>query len=263
VLLATKALTDGTPTGNFDSVQSSPSNGQGYGGVSVVVKGSGASVATVVAGVPVICGFWNSSNNSTPVALPLERLGVQNNDLILVYTSGAATLTPPSGYGAAITSNNTTLYTHTWLTGDSTSPSFALAGGAYANFDVFIIRRSDGVGAPTLDTSASNSHSGSGVSAAPPSISPAGTNELQFAYYGTHQQGSGTWSAVTNTGLTEEDTNSGGPCSRTAWKEGISSATSGSLTATLSGTTDLTALSVLIGVPAVAGTGQSVVFTAT
>jgi len=216
--MADKVLTDGTPTGTFDATVTG-AKANLFFGMSIVVKASGAAAATLASAQPTVCGFCNDELNTSTVTLLLDRLNVQNNDLVVFAASGPDTVTsPPSGYTQQSSQLGAIIYTHPWLTGDTTAPVFTFSAGSFKAWAVALIRQT-GVGsggvnqdqiAVTTATATSN------PTTTTTTQTPAGANDLLLVVFGSSTTIAGTWSAVT-AGLTDEVINPSGPGLRFGW----------------------------------------------
>lgn len=201
ILLADRALTNGTPTGNFDATGGIWSTIYARGGFQLAIKVAGSSTATAQAVPPSVGGMltyrWLSAN--APVQPNLSALAVQNNDLVVVsfIPDGSTTINPPSGYTAIDSpSGNPGLFQHIWHTGDSTSPSFSFTGSSgYVTPSVAIIRGSGTGVAPQIDQHAFN-YSASASSMSAPSLTPTTNTDLLLLIYGNGANSGGTWTTV-------------------------------------------------------------------
>jgi len=224
--LADKALSNGTPTGDFEASVSSPS--VLHFGMQIALKASGAAAATLAAARPAICGLYNElTASATPFnqTLLLEQINVQDGDIVAVLISGPEFVTtPPSGYTARASSNlGALLYTKTWSTGDSKSPVFTFDGNSgshYRGIDVALIRKVGvDVNSVNFDQVAQATASGTTtVTVTVGTLTPANANELLIVFFGSSTTNGGTISSVTG-GLTVEENNPAGPLSYYGWAQ--------------------------------------------
>lgn len=206
-----KVLTDGSPTGDFDATGFASANDSHFG-MSIALKTAGATAATLAAPRPTFGALWNYDNNAASFTVPLDHLGVQNGDLVLLFTSGLSSVSLLSGWTQLAGSvQGARIFYRTWSIGDSTTPAFTVTGGNYVSADAVVLRKA-GASAinPTIDTSGINSATGT---VSTPSLTPAAAAEMLLAYFGTRVANAGTWSGVT-AGLNNIDINTVGPCLR-------------------------------------------------
>lgn len=273
--MADKALTDGTPTGDFNSSIGSAGTNVHFG-AQIALKASGAAATTVAAAYPRIAGIKNFDLSTNSQALDLLQLNVQDGDLVVFFCANGATTagtvsSPPSGYTAQTNTLSACVYTHLWSTGDTKTPTFGFSGTTgFRNMLVLLIRKvgvsASGVSVDLCDVARVTGSSPLSVTSN--SITPATAYDLLIEYIAGGGGGatpSGTWSALSNTGLTDEDVMSAGPCSRLSWLQPASNPT-GTFAATLTTTSlsELSATTLLFKIGAGAGAvARPVVFICT
>lgn len=259
--MADKALTDGTPTGNFDATISGVVN-ELYFGMSIALKASGAAAATLAVARPVVCGFYNDNTNTTSsYALDLTRLNVQDQDMVVFAMSGIDTVSAaPSGYTQRSSQTGALLYTNIWSTGDTKAPSWTFnnTGGTPARAIAVALVRKQGSsppGALKQDQLANTTQAGTtAITGTTTAQTPASTSELLIVLFGSTTQTSGSWSAVT-AGVTDELI-ALGPGMRFGWILPAASPTSAlSATWTIIGSTSVATTAQLIAAGTNAGGG--------
>jgi hypothetical protein len=225
-----KTLTDGTPTGDIDTTCSTTQYPQF--GMSIALKTSGASAATPAAPRPTVAGLFNIIQNIATLALPIDHMLVQDSDLLVLLTCGVGSAQTLSGWTQVAALQGANVFTKTWHTGDSGTPTFSITAGitSWVAADLIILRKQ---GVSTFNVVADTTGTGSGASSATaPSITPATAVDLLLVYFGGHASGAGSWSGVT-AGLSDININAVGPSSRLS-RLAPSPSPSGAFSATLS-----------------------------
>lgn len=271
--LADKALTDGTPTGDFNSSIGASAVNVHFG-AQVALKASGAAATTLAAAYPRIAAINNFSLATNSQQLDLAQLNVQDGDMVVFFAANGATTSgtvnsAPAGYAAQTNTLSACIYTHLWATGDTQTPTFGFSGSTGFRYMLVLLIRKVGVNASGVSVDLCNVARVTGASplaVTSNSVAPATAYDLLIEYIaGGGASAAGTWSALSNTGLTDEDVMTAGPCSRLSWLQPASNP-SGTFGATLTETvmTELSATTLLFKIGAGAGSAaRPVVFICT
>ena len=173
-----KALSSTANTGEFQSTGITY-NTSPIIGVTVGLKTSGASHATAASPQVTAAGLhFNLSSSGTSCPVTLEN--TSNGALVAVFAavSGTGTVTAPGGYASAQSGAGGGLWTHTWLTGDTTSPSFTISSAACATLALTLVGAGS-TNTPAVDASGTNAGASSvSVSA----LAPSGSN-VDYAWF--------------------------------------------------------------------------------
>lgn len=255
-LFATLALTDGSQTGQKVSTMGTADPNTHFA-ASIALKASGASAATQSGAVANFAGIYSASvaGNST-VTVPLSQMAVQANDLIVFLGDSNYPINCPPGWAPQSTALGAQIFTRRFQVGDP-DPVFGPASTAdYMQSDTLILRASHGGSAVGVDQISVASGT---TSATTPSLTPGSSTDLLVTWIATPSTtGGGTWTGVSNTGLTEYLDTTYMPASRLAWRTSAPSP-SGAYVAGMSSVASMYAATLLFAPGASGGVAQNTI----
>ena len=135
-------------------------------------------------------------------AFNFSSLSPANGDTVVLFVmlrsqgSAATSLVAPSGYTAvdsalmsavALTGCSLRVFSHVWLTGDTTSPSFTMHGSSVGNVALVfavLLRPSGGSNPVAVDGTPAHSELASTTGIASSSLTPGSASDLYFVFYG-------------------------------------------------------------------------------
>jgi hypothetical protein len=248
IQVASKTLTTAAPTGTQIATNAQSRAGGQYG-VQIALKTAGdilvgATAQTTLAGID-----YTETGFTATFSANLTYLNAQTGDLVVVLTNltgpaGDVTVTGPAGYTLATSlAGAVAMFTHTFTSGDSTSPTFTYSSTLFFGVTVLLFRSRGASGtAPALDTSAITSGGAGSVTSS--SLTPA-SSEFFLCYFINPTSHASTWTTLP-TGFTDDPNSGGGPSVIAGWKELVASST-GSFTAVNSAGTLVAVIAALFG----------------
>lgn len=174
-----KALSTTANTGELQTTGLSY-NTSPFVGVSVALKTSGASHATAASPRVTVAGL-NFTKTSSGTSCPVTLQNTSNGALVAVFVvaAGTQTISVPSGYSSVQSGAGGGLWTHTWSTGDTTSPTFTLSGSNACMSLALTLVGAGSTNTPAVDASGINAGASSvSVSA----LTPSGSNN-DYAWF--------------------------------------------------------------------------------